>query len=193
VTVLREPVPARVADSGPGRGEGADPGPTERTTLLGTPRSSDRLEWSGRVLSRVRPLAFASVAAVLLLTLASVYFSRGPWGSDPASTAVPQAHRRATAAPAAAPVPGRLQLVATPFARIVSITEVGTERSLALEEGVTTPYLAQAVPPGRYRVVLVCPSLEGRMVEREVTVDPAGTTLLAEPFLPPSALAATLK
>jgi len=78
--------------------------------------------------------------------------------------------------------------MATPWARIVSITNLDGDRPLPLPDGAVTPFLTQTIPPGTYRVVLTCPQLEELRLERLVTV-PAGETVpLAVSFLPAPAM-----
>jgi serine/threonine protein kinase len=104
-----------------------------------------------------------------------------------ASRTAPTAHA-ATLAPAAFPA-GRLQLVALPFARVVSIVDARTGNSVALPANATTPLLVTDLAPGSYRVVLAGPEPGGRTVERRVSVAGGATVLLSEPFETPGALA----
>ena len=103
--------------------------------------------------------------------------------SRTASTAPPEAPA------AAALAAGRLQLVALPFARVVSIVDQRTGNSVMLPANATTPLLVTDLAPGPYRVVLAGPGPGGRTVERVVSVAGGATVLLSEPFETPGALA----
>jgi serine/threonine protein kinase len=191
VAVLREPVPPHGADA-PERSAGGPPsGPTAQTTLLGSlsPTPPQGLR------SRLPLVAGTAIFTLFALAGVAVWVSRHSWsGTDALPPAEqPAASVRARATPGPPVPPGRLQILATPYARVVSITEAGSERSVPLPANATTPFVTDDVAPGRYRVVLVCAALQGRMVEREVTVSPGATALLTEPFLSTAALAATLK
>jgi hypothetical protein len=88
--------------------------------------------------------------------------------------------------------PGGLQVMATPFARIESITEVASGRRVTLERDATTPRLVSPLVPGTYRVVLTCPSLE-RTVSRDISVGAGPPVLLSQSFLEPAALVELLR
>jgi len=142
-------------------------------------------------LRRRGPLAAVAAGALVAVSL-GVWIVRSavrPPASDPAVSTGPAGlspAARAGARPAVAP--GRLQLMATPWARIVSITNLDGDRPLPLPDGAVTPFLTQTIPPGTYRVVLTCPQLEELRLERLVTV-PAGETVpLAVSFLPAPAM-----
>ena len=142
-------------------------------------------------LRRRGPLV-AVAAGVLVAASLAVWIVRSavrPSAPDPAATrtAGPSPATPAGARPAAAP--GRLQLFATPWARIVSITDIARDKPLPLLDGAVTPYLAAAVPPGTYRVVFSCPQLSELRLERLVTVGAGETVPLAVSFLPAAALA----
>ena len=126
--------------------------------------------WAGRVRSSGRSVGRLTPAAVPTTALAS-------------RTAPP-------ATPAAAALAaGRLQLVALPFARVVSIVDQRTGNSVVLPANATTPLLVTDLAPGPYRIVLTGPGPGGRTVERLVSVASGATVLLSEPFETPGALA----
>ena len=106
----------------------------------------------------------------------------------PQPTAAPAAGR-----PAPALVPGRLQLLATPWARVVSVTDIATDRRLPVPEETVTPCVVEPVEPGTYRIVLTCPQAGEKRVERVVTVTPGETVLVSEPFTAATVLAGTLR
>jgi hypothetical protein len=91
------------------------------------------------------------------------------------------------------PAVGQLQILSSPFAEVVSITDVKTGRSLPLPPLVTTPYVNDALLPGTYRVVLRCPAAAGRTAQRDVTIVPGATQLVSESFLSTDALMESLK
>lgn len=90
-------------------------------------------------------------------------------------------------------VSGTLQVLATPYASIVSITEEDSRRPLALPSGATTPMLLAPIPAGRYRVVLKCAAAGGKQVERVVAVRAGRPALVAESFLSPQELVKSLE
>jgi hypothetical protein len=102
----------------------------------------------------------------------------------------PSPARAAAGAPAGDS--GGLAVMATPFARIVSITELSSGRSVPLEKDATTPRLVSPLVPGSYRVVLTCPSLE-QTVSRDISVPKGRPVLVSESFLSPVALLETLR
>ncbi len=198
VAVLRD---AGAVVSTPTRPLPAAPGPdgvTAATSLVspdGAPRPEDppthRIPKVRR--SRWRTLAAAAAAAAAL----GVLWLGRP--STPSSrleteTARPSLSLRArrTSTPAAV-APGRLQLFATPWARVVSITDLAGERPLPLPDGTVTPFLLAPLEPGTYRIVLACPQLSGAVQTRDVTVTPGETVPLAISFLPPATLAERLR
>ena len=151
---------------------------------------------------RIRRWPVAAVAAGLAAALGlSVWILREALrpaappvsAAGPAPAAVPSTPAGTAAAPAPAPRTGRLRLLATPWSRVVSITETSDDRPLSLPEGTVTPYLTAPVEPGTYRVVLACPLAGGRRLERLVTVAPGETVLVAATFLQPAALAQLLE
>jgi serine/threonine-protein kinase len=126
-----------------------------------------RVRSSGRSVERLTPAAFPTTAPA----------SRTVSISPPATSG------------AAALAAGRLQLVALPFARVVSIVDARTGNSIVLPANATTPLLVTDLAPGPYRVVLAGPGPGGRTVERVVSVAGGATVLLSEPFETPGALA----
>jgi len=129
--------------------------------------------WAARVRSSGRSVGRLTPAAVPTTALASRT-------TPPATPA------------AAALAAGRLQLVALPFARVVSIVDQRTGNSVALPANATTPLLVTDLAPGPYRVVLARAGPGGRAVERVVSVASGATVLLSEPFETPGALAELL-
>jgi hypothetical protein len=111
---------------------------------------------------------------------------------DGRSAAVPIDSEPVAAAPAAA-VSGTLQVLATPYASIISITDEESRRPLALPGGSTTPMLLAPIPAGRYRVVLKCAAAGGKQVERVISVKPGKPALVAEAFLGPQELLESLE
>ncbi len=93
----------------------------------------------------------------------------------------------------AARAPGRLQIYATPWARVVSIVDVATGRPLPLADGTATPCVLESVAPGTYRVLLSSPPAGQKSVEKTVTVEPGATALLSEAFLSTAALVDSLR
>ena len=195
VSVLREAKPSAV----PVLGEiPPDPPetPTGPTELVGrTPSQLTTLPASTLAQRRrVAGLAAGVIGLAALLVLFIV--TRLSPQKEPAAA---PSRRPRPGLPAGTPTPAPsaatagLQILATPFARVVSITEVSTGRPVALEAGATTPLLLSPLPPGDYRVVLSCPALKGKSVTRTVAVSPTGRTLLNEPFLSPEALLETLR
>jgi serine/threonine protein kinase len=143
-----------------------------------------------------RAATAAGVLAVAALAFWIVRSASRPTASPapPRATAarLPKANLNAgQVAPAAAP--GRIQLLATPWARVVSISDIATDRRLSLPEGTVTPCLVTPVEPGTYRVVLLCPQAGQKQTERLVTVTPGETVLVSEPFSAATALAGTLR
>jgi hypothetical protein len=132
------------------------------------------------------------VAAGALVAVSLVWIVRSAVRAgtpDPANAARMAGPSQAVPADArTAAVPGRLQVFATPWARIVSITDIARDKPLPLPEGAVTPFLAATVPPGTYRVVLSCPQLSELRLERLVKVTAGETVPLAVSFLPPGKL-----
>ena len=116
-------------------------------------------------------------------------------GRETSRTAPRESRQGAAPLPgsAAAPSTGSLRLFATPFARVVSVTEAATGRALPLAADASTPALLERIAPGRYRVLLSCPALDGKTAEREVTVLPGETSSVVEPFLSGSELAERIR
>ncbi|HUM01310.1 MAG TPA: protein kinase [Thermoanaerobaculia bacterium] len=198
VAVLRDSGAAVTTPSAP-RPVPLDPsGGTAATALVSSPpvgRPEDpptlrlRLRRRGPLVAVAAGLLVAVSLAVWIVRLAD-----RPSTADPASAARKAGPFQATPKGArAATAPGRLQLLATPWARVVSITDIGRDKPLPLLEGAVTPYLALTVPPGTYRVVFTCPQLSDLRLERLVTVGAGETVPLAVTFLPTAALAERLR
>ncbi|MGE5346628.1 MAG: serine/threonine-protein kinase [Acidithiobacillales bacterium] len=150
-------------------------------------------------LRRRGPLAVGVAAAALALAIAAWVLRsafRSPAPAPPPS-AVAHVSRPSSVAAAipltAEAAPGRLQILATPWARIVSITNVAGERAIPLPPEAATPFLTAPLPPGTYRVLLSCPQLSGRRTERTVTVNSGETVPVAVSYLPSSDLADRLR
>ena len=184
-------------------GDTAAPEQTSGTELVGVARRSGSatLPVAKRSLHEARLLLWFAAAGILLVLAASWWAARvrpsarsverSTQAAVPAAALAP---RTASTAPpetpaAAAPAAGRLQLVALPFARVVSIVDQRTRNSVALPANATTPLLMTDLAPGPYRVVLAGPGPGGRTVERAVSVTGGATVLLSEPFETPGALA----
>ncbi|MFI5181896.1 MAG: serine/threonine-protein kinase [Thermoanaerobaculia bacterium] len=183
----------------------AAPGPdgaTAPTSLVspdGAPRPEDPPTHRLPMAPRGRRLAYAAAAAVGAAGV--LYFWLLPSSSFRPQTETDRllfalrARRTpnpATTAFAAAP-PGRLQLFAIPWARVVSITDLSSERPLPLPDGTETPFLLPNLEPGTYRIVLSCPQLPGSRETRDVTVAPGETVPVAISFLPAGTLAERLR
>ncbi|MFI5198375.1 MAG: protein kinase [Thermoanaerobaculia bacterium] len=152
-------------------------------------------------LHEARLLLWFAAAGIVLVLAASWWAARARSSArsvgrlPPAivSTMAAAARTASTAPPlapaAAALAAGRLQIVALPFARVVSIVDQRTGNSVVLPANATTPLLMMDLAPGSYRVVLAGPGSSGRTVERIVTVTGGATVLLSEPFETPGALA----
>ena len=128
-------------------------------------------------LHEARLLLWFAAAGIVLVLAASWWASRARAPSRSAERSAPAAvptaapaSRTATAAPpapaAARPAAGRLQLVALPFARVVSIVDHAPATRSLLPANATTPLLVTDLAPGPYRVVLAGPGPDGRTVER---------------------------
>jgi hypothetical protein len=187
VTVLRDAGRTTLLSSD----EPADPKEPTRPTELVISRETPSAVLLPRRTPLSSPLARSAVGLVLLAVAMGLLLvrelTRKPRESAPTSAV------KAEAQPAAAAASGQLRLLATPYARVESVTDLKSGRGLPLASSAETPYLMPVVPPGRYRVVLSCPSLDGRRVEREVSVSAGQPALVAEAFLSPEALAETLR
>ena len=183
-----------------------EPEQTSGTEIVGMARSPGSATLPVAMHSHYETRLFLWFAAAgIVLVLAASWWAarvRSPGRSveKPRPAAVPTAalaSRTATAAPPATPVaaalgPGRLQVVALPFARVVSIVDQRTGHAVVLPANATTPLLVTDLASGPYRVVLAGPEPGGRVVERVVTVAGGATVLLSEPFETPGALAELL-
>jgi len=179
---------------------------TSGTEIVGMARSPGlaTLPVSKHSSHEARLLLWFAAAGVVLVLAASWWEARvrssGRSVEGPKPAALPTAalaSRTAMAAPpattaAAVLAPGRLQVVALPFARVVSIVDQRTGNSVMLAANATTPLLVTNLAPGPYRVVLAGPGPGGRTVERVVSVAGGATVLLSEPFETPGALAELL-
>ncbi len=97
--------------------------------------------------------------------------------------------------PAAAPAPspgGELRLVATPWARVVSVTELRTGASVPVPPPATTPFVVRDLAPGRYRVVVRC-AANGRTEERTASVSAGVASDATFSFLTIAELRETLR
>jgi serine/threonine protein kinase len=179
-------------------------GPAETTmptALVSPPAPSGSEDPPTLRLKPRRRGAFALTAAAALAAAAVVVWiarpASRPAAPPPTALAVspfPQPSPSPAAAPATAAVaPGRLQLLATPWARVVSITDIAGERAVPLPAGAQTPFLTAPLAPGTYRVVLSCPQLSEQRLERTVTVTPDETVQVAVSYLPAAALVERLR
>lgn len=180
----------------------AAPGPdgaTAVTSLVSPdrgPRPEDPPTHRLRVARRSRQIAWAAGAAAA--GAVALFFwptSSPPDGSRTEGSQRPLPLRaRQSPTPASSAVqPGRLQLFALPWARVVSITDVASARPLPLPDGTETPFLLPNLEPGTYRIVLSCPQLPGAKQTRDVTVTPGETVPVAISFLPAATLAERLR
>jgi serine/threonine protein kinase len=195
VTVLREAggVAPRLSGEMPPASPSGDTA-TSRTALVGGgTQPPERTIELAHFLSRARLMAITTLAGLFLVVAAAIFVSRRGWLS-PSTVPTPSAaaaKRRARPAPAGALPAGELQVLAMPYAHVVSIRDLLTGRDVPVEASLTTPCVVP-LEQGRYRVTLSCPQL-GRTVEREVQVVSALPTLLSEPFLSPTALAESFR
>ena len=137
-----------------------------------------------------RGLVWAGAVAGLLLVGGVAWEVLRSASAPQPSESAPVPRRAARATPAA---PGRLQIYATPWARVVSIVDVATGRPLPLADGTETPCVLESVAPGTYRVLLSSPAAGQKSVEKTVTVSPGATALLSEAFLSTTALVDSLR
>jgi serine/threonine-protein kinase len=181
-------------------GDTAAPEQTRGTEIVGVARrpGSATLTVAKHSLYEARLLLWFAAAGIVLVLAASWWAARVRSSArsverlTPAAvpTTAPASRTASTAPPAAAALAaGRLQLVALPFARVVSIVDQRTGNSVVLRANATTPLLVTDLAPGPYRVVLAGPGPGGRTVERVVSVASGATVLLSEPFETPGALA----
>jgi serine/threonine-protein kinase len=182
----------RVSGEAPAAAPSGDPA-TSATALVGggtLPPPGDTA-LSDHLFPRARLMAITALAGLFLVVAAALVVSwKNRLSGPPAPVAEAAARRPARAAPLALP-PGELQVLAMPYARVLSIRDLATGKDVSVAENLTTPCVLP-LAPGRYRVALSCPEL-GRTVEREIQVASAAPTLLSEPFLSPTALASTLR
>jgi len=193
VAVLRESG-ATVSTPSEPRPLPLDPaGATSATALVSSPpsRRTDDPPTLRLRLRRRGPLVAAAAAVLAAVSLVVWIFRSAarPPAPEPGAAApgVAPSVRKAGGKPAA--VPGRLQILATPWAQVVSITDAAGGRPFPRPDGAVTPYLAASIPPGTYRIVLACPQLSGQQLDRTVTIGPGETVPLAVSFLPAAALA----
>lgn len=139
--------------------------------------------------------AAVTVAAAAIATWVVPWALRGPSlpSAGPASTLLLGRSPTPAAAVATATAPGRLRLLATPWARVVSITDLSGEWKVPLPSTAATPFLTEPLPPGTYRVVLSCPQLSEMRAGQTVTVTPGETVPVVVSYLPPSELAKRLR
>ena len=203
VAALRDAGGARLpAGIVPSPGDMPAPEQTSGTELVGVERQpgSATLSLGKHPLHEARLLLWLAAAGIVLVLAASWWASRARSSARSAEgltpAAVPTAavaSRTASTTPppqaAAAPAAGRLQIVALPFARVVSIVDQRTGNSVALPADATTPLLVTDLAAGSYRVVLAGPGPGGRIVSRVVSVAGGATVLLSEPFETPGTLA----
>jgi hypothetical protein len=182
VSVLREagsPLPPSSVDADSSKE------PTHPTQLVATPREAP---------PEKAPIARAAVAVILLAgSLGFLIVRRVLKVTSPTRPSVAASSRHAPAPPGRVTAPGSVRLLATPFARVVSVTNTLTGKPATLPPGTTTPALLDGLAPGVYRVVLSCPALEGKTAERDVAVRSGETALVVEPFLSGAELAERLR
>ena len=173
---------------------------TSGTEIVGVARrpGSATLPVAKHSLYEARLLLWFAAAGIVLVLAASWWAARvrssGRSVGRLTPAAVPTTALASRTAPPATPAAaalaaGRLQLVALPFARVVSIVDQRTGNSVVLPANATTPLLVTDLAPGPYRIVLTGPGPGGRTVERLVSVASGATVLLSEPFETPGALA----
>jgi serine/threonine protein kinase len=173
---------------------------TSGTEIVGVARrpGSATLPVAKHSLYEARLLLWFAAAGIVLVLAASWWAARvrssGRSVRRLTPAAVPTTALASRTAPPATPAAaalaaGRLQLVALPFARVVSIVDQRTGNSVVLPANATTPLLVTDLAPGPYRIVLTGPGPGGRTVERLVSVASGATVLLSEPFETPGALA----
>ena len=176
---------------------------TSGTEIVGVARrpGSATLPVAKHSLYEARLLLWFAAAGIVLVLAASWWAARvrssGRSVGRLTPASVPTTALASRTAPPATPAAaalaaGRLQLVALPFARVVSIVDQRTGNSVALPANATTPLLVTDLAPGPYRVVLARAGPGGRAVERVVSVASGATVLLSEPFETPGALAELL-
>jgi len=176
---------------------------TSGTEIVGVARrpGSATLPVAKHSLYEARLLLWFAAAGIVLVLAASWWAARvrssGRSVGRLTPASVPTTALASRTAPPATPAAaalaaGRLQLVALPFARVVSIVDQRTGNSVVLPANATTPLLVTDLAPGPYRVVLARAGPGGRAVERVVSVASGATVLLSEPFETPGALAELL-
>jgi serine/threonine protein kinase len=181
-------------------GDTAAPEQTSGTEIVGVAQrpGSATLPAAKHSLYEARLLLWFAGAGIVLVLAASWWAARIRSSAHAVERLTPAAvpttalaSRTTSTAPpkAAALAAGRLQLVALPFARVVSIVDQRTGNSVVLPANATTPLLVTDLAPGPYRVVLAGPGPGGRTVERVISVASGATVLLSEPFETPGALA----
>jgi len=158
--------------------------PSTKAGLVAPPSPGHRL---------LRTFAAAGLVGVAAVAIWIVRSASQPTASPRAAAAPRPTAASAAGRPAPAVVPGRLQLLATPWARVISVTDIATDRRLPVPEETVTPCLVEPVEPGTYRIVLMCPEAGEKRVERLVTVTPGETVLVSEPFSSATVLAGTLR
>lgn len=200
VAILRQSGGPVAVDALPAVRDGTDH-PTGVTELVDASDPSKKHTLTGVAVSAVRSplgrLALGLVFLASLLTLLLVRtFDRKPSRvaasnvRPPAASPPPTEPESAAAATSAAP--GALQILATPWARILSVTAIPSGKPVVVEADATTPYLLTGLSAGTYRVVLAC-AANGQLATQEVAVKPGRSALLSQPFSSPSALAETLR
>ena len=176
---------------------------TSGTEIVGVARrpGSATLPVAKHSLYEARLLLWFAAAGIVLVLAASWWAARvrssGRSVGRLTPASVPTTALASRTAPPATPAAaalaaGRLQLVALPFARVVSIVDQRTGNSVVVPANATTPLLVTDLAPGPYRVVLARAGPGGRAVERVVSVASGATVLLSEPFETPGALAELL-
>ncbi len=179
--------PPQVADASSSRGAGGiEP---EEEPEAG-PRADDTLEAPPAVASEIDDAAGgATVAVEPAPEDAQAGPARSPARDVAAGKPETVAETEPTVAGTRAPPPavlddpgtGRLSLVVTPWARVTSIQELGSERFLAA--GQIAPAVLE-LPAGRYRVELVHPSSAFPLVV-ETSVEPDGRTTIRRTIATP--------
>lgn len=218
VAVLREaPAAAFLATA---RAAASPPTASDRPTgptglVLGSSGSRSR-----SLMTRLVRVPLARTAAGIVLLAALLGLAVATWIRRPPAPAVPRTVARRLPAVAASTreessrasspalhnasatppavvektaATGGIRILATPYARVVSVSNVSTGKGVPLSDGATTPYVLTGLAPGTYRVLLSCPGLDERTLEEVVQVSPGASALLARSFLPPSALVETLR
>ncbi len=169
--------------------------PTSRTELIGSrlPSTDARTLRLASSIRRSRVAAGVAAGLVALVVAAAILVGQARLPRTAGAELPLRIFRFRRPAAVSAAGAGSLQIFAVPYARVLSVSSVHGGSPFPLARDLTTPCVLDGIPAGTYRVVLSCPALDGRLVEREAVVQPGAATLLTEPFLAPSALVETMR